>query len=73
MESGKKDKLVGDPYGMGAASHRGVETVFGVLRVVGRWVGVMQREVWFFGRVFGRGDGHKPHRKVAGKGNARVI
>jgi len=33
----------------------------------------MHREVWFFGRVFNQRSGHKPHWKVAGKGNALVV
>lgn len=43
------------------------------LRVLGKRLWVMQREVWFFGRVFRRRAGHKPHQEVARKGNALII
>lgn len=33
----------------------------------------MKRDVWFFGGVFCRRDGHKQHRKVVGKGNAPTV
>ena len=43
------------------------------LRVLWKRLWVTRREVSFFGGVFRWRDGHKLHRKVAGKGNALII